>query len=130
MSLLDPTAISDPDNYTPDDFRGKGLVIRRFKKDIRDQVSADFQERQTIRLRQPASATEEAAYETLLDVAFTQSGQHNAGRQQELQRIGLQKGLFSSPAAALEFRQGVSICSRVKAPPPPKNTPRWLGWSY
>jgi hypothetical protein len=39
MSLLDPTAISDPDHYTPEDFRNKGLVIRRFKKDIRDQVS-------------------------------------------------------------------------------------------
>jgi SNF2 family DNA or RNA helicase len=46
MSLLDPTAISDPDDYTPEDFRSKGLVIRRFKKDIRDQVSADFQERE------------------------------------------------------------------------------------
>ena len=30
MSLLDPTAISDPDDYTPEDFRSKGLVIRRF----------------------------------------------------------------------------------------------------
>jgi hypothetical protein len=37
MSLLDPTAISDPDNYTPADFSGKGLVIRRFKKDIRSR---------------------------------------------------------------------------------------------
>jgi SNF2 family DNA or RNA helicase len=35
MSLLDPTAISDPDDYTPEDFRSKGLVIRRFKKDIK-----------------------------------------------------------------------------------------------
>lgn len=102
MSLLDPTAIADPDHYTPDDFRSKGLVIRRFKKDIKDQVQADFQERQTIALRQTASAHEEAAYRALLDVAFTQGGQHKAGRQQELQRIGLQKGLFSSPAAALE----------------------------
>ena len=32
MSLLDPTAISDPDDYTPADFNDKGLVIRRFKK--------------------------------------------------------------------------------------------------
>ena len=102
MSLLDPTAIADPEHYTPDDFRSKGLVIRRFKKDIKDQVQADFQERQTICLRQPASAPEEAAYRALLDVAFTQGGQHKAGRQQELQRISLQKGLFSSPAAALE----------------------------
>lgn len=102
MSLLDPTAISDPDDYTPDDFKSKGLVVRRFKKDIREQVSADFQERVTTCLRQNASAQEEAAYRALLDVAFTQGGQHRAGKQQELQRVGLQKGLFSSPAAALE----------------------------
>jgi len=105
MSLLDPTAISDPDDYTPDDFRSKGLVIRRFKKDIKDQVSADFQERETTCLRQAASAHEEAAYRALLDVEFTQGGQHKAGRQQELQRVGLQKALFSSPAAALESTQ-------------------------
>ena len=102
MSLLDPTAISDPDDYTPEDFRSKGLVIRRFKKDIRDQVTTEFQERKTTCLHQAASALEEAAYRALLEVAFTQGGQHKAGRQQELQRIGLQKGLFSSPAAALE----------------------------
>jgi SNF2 family DNA or RNA helicase len=56
MSLLDPTAISDPDNYTPEDFRHKGLVIRRFKKDIRDQVENDFQERVTTRLRQASKS--------------------------------------------------------------------------
>lgn len=102
MSLLDPTAISDPDDYTPEDFRSKGLVIRRFKKDIKDQVAADFQERQTTCLREPASAQEEQAYQALLGIAFTQAGHHRAGRQQELQRVGLQKALFSSPAAALE----------------------------
>ncbi|WP_330727997.1 DEAD/DEAH box helicase [Burkholderia multivorans] len=102
MSLLDPTAISDPDNYTPDDFRNKGLVIRRFKKDIKDQVQSDFQERQTVCLRQGASAQEEAAYRALLEVPFTQGGHRKRGRQQELQRVGMQKALFSSPAAALE----------------------------
>lgn len=101
MTLLDPTAISDPDDYTPDDFRNKGLVIRRFKKDIKDQVAADFQERETTCLREPASLLEEGAYRALLDVAFTQAGQHKAGKQQELQRVGMQKALFSSPAAAL-----------------------------
>ena len=102
MSLLDPTAIADPDHYTKEDFRNKGLVIRRFKKDIRGQVAADFQERETLCLREPASALEEAAYRALLDVKFTQGGQHLAGRQQELQRIGMQKALFSSPKAAFE----------------------------
>lgn len=31
MSLLDPTAIADPDDCTPEDFRSKGSVILRFK---------------------------------------------------------------------------------------------------
>ncbi len=119
MSLLDPTAISDPDDYTPDDFRSKGLVIRRFKKDIKDQVSADFQERETTCLRQPASAHEETAYRALLDVAFSQGGQHKAGRQQELQRIGLQKALFSSPAAALESTQRRIALLQAKQSPTP-----------
>ncbi|WP_322996264.1 DEAD/DEAH box helicase [Castellaniella sp.] len=102
MSLLDPTAISDPDDYTPEDFRSKGLVIRRFKKDIRDQVSTEFKERITTRLHAQASAAEETVYRVLLDVPFTQRGQYKAGQQTELQRVGLQKTLFSSPAAALE----------------------------
>ena len=102
MTLLDPTAISDPDDYTPDDFKSKGLVVRRFKKDIREQVTADFQERVTTCLRQSASPQEEAAYRALLAIKFTQGGEHKSGRQQELQRIGMQKGLFSSPAAAQE----------------------------
>jgi superfamily II DNA or RNA helicase len=105
MSLLDPTAISDPDDYSPEDFRDKGLVVRRFKKDIRDQVTSDFQERQTLCLRQQASAQEEAAYRALLEVKFTQGGRHQQGKAHQLQRVGLQKGLFSSPAAALESTQ-------------------------
>ncbi len=102
MSLLDPTAISDPDDYSPDDFQDKGLVIRRFKKDIRDQVAEEFMERITEQLRHPASPEEEAAYEALLAIPFTQQGKRQAGRQQELQRVGMQKAVFSSPAAALD----------------------------
>lgn len=102
VSLLDPTAISNPDDYTREDFRDKGLVIRRFKKDIKDQVASDFQDRVVVRLRNSASPEEEAAFEALLDIPFTQGGQHRAGRQQELQRIGMQKAMFSSPFAALE----------------------------
>ena len=30
MNMLDPTAIADPENYTPEDI--KGLCIRRFKR--------------------------------------------------------------------------------------------------
>ena len=102
MSLLDPTAISDPDDYTPQDFSDKGLVVRRFKKDIQDQVSADFQERITEQLKHPASPEEERAYQALLAIPFTQKGEFRSGKQQELQRVGMQKGMFSSPFAALD----------------------------
>jgi superfamily II DNA or RNA helicase len=102
MALLDPTAISDPDDYTPRDYRDKGLVIRRFKKDIKGQVTGDFKERHTIKLTLQASEEEEAAYRALLAIRFTQGGTHRGGKQQELQRVGMQKGIFSSPFAALE----------------------------
>lgn len=120
MSLLDPTAIPDPDNYTPADFRSKGLVIRRFKKDIKDQVQSDFQERKTLCLRQGASAEEEAAYRALLEVPFTQGGQRNGGHQQELQRVGMQKALFSSPAAALKSTDRRIAVLRNKPGPTPE----------
>jgi superfamily II DNA or RNA helicase len=123
MSLLDPTAISDPDDYTPDDFKNKGLVIRRFKKDIKDQVSADFQERVTTCLRQAASAQEEAAYRALLAIPFTQNGQHKGGKQQQLQRVAMQKGLFSSPAAALESaKKRIQLLQQKSTPTPEEGT--------
>jgi superfamily II DNA or RNA helicase len=105
MALLDPTAISDPDDYTPVDYRDKGLVIRRFKKDIKHQVTGDFKERRTIRLTPQASPEEEAAYQALLAIRFTQRGAHRGGTQQELQRVAMQKAIFSSPFAALESTQ-------------------------
>lgn len=109
MNMLDPTAISDPDDYAKEDFRDKGLVIRRFKKDIRDQVQQEFKERVVNDIYLNASLEEEAAYQALLDVPFTYRGEHNAERNGQLVRIGLQKSIFSSPAAAR-----VSVEQRVR----------------
>jgi superfamily II DNA or RNA helicase len=102
MNMLDPTAISDPEEYAKEDFQSKGLVVRRFKKDIRDQVDTEFKERTVHCLRHDASLEEEAAYEALLDVPFTYKGAYNPEKQGHLIRIGLQKALFSSPAACIE----------------------------
>lgn len=109
MNMLDPTAISDPDDYAKEDFRDKGLVIRRFKKDIRDQVQQEFKERVVNDLYLDASIEEEAAYQALLGVPFTYRGEHTSERNGQLVRIGLQKSLFSSPAAAK-----VSVEQRIK----------------
>jgi len=108
--MLDPTAISDPDEYRAEDFRNKGLVIRRFKKDIQAQVRSAFKDRLVRSERHAASPAEEAAYEALLSIAFTLGGEHAGGKRVELVRIGLQKALFSSPAAA---RQSVAARLRV-----------------
>lgn len=108
MNMLDPTAISDPDNYAKDDFSDKGLVIRRFKKDIRDQVQQEFKERVVNDIYMDASPEEEAAYQALLDVPFTYRGEHSQTKNGQLVRIGLQKSIFSSPAAA-----DVSVKQRI-----------------
>ena len=109
MNMLDPTAITDPDDYARDDFSDKGLVIRRFKKDIRDQVKQEFKERVVNDVYLHASPEEEAAYQYLLDVPFTYRGEHSQSRNGQLVRIGLQKAIFSSPAAAQ-----VSVQQRIK----------------
>ena len=103
MSLLDPTAISDPDDYTPEDFRHKGLVDPPVQEGHpRPGAGGLPGARRPRASREPASAEEEDAYRALLEIPFTQGGEHRAGKQQELQRVGMQKALFSSPAAALE----------------------------
>ena len=104
MNMLGATAIADPDNYTKDDFRDKGLVIRRFKKDIRNQVRDAFRDRAIVMRRFSASAAEEAAYEALLAVRVAPS--RSVGTAAELQRrdlflVTLEKALFSSPAACI-----------------------------
>jgi hypothetical protein len=117
MALLDPTAISDPDDYTPGDYRDKGLVIRRFKKDIKHLVAGDFKERLTIRLTHQVASAEDAAYRALLAIRFTQRGGHRSGTAQELQRVGMQKALFSSPFAALEStRTRIHVLSHERQP--------------
>lgn len=110
VNMLDPTAISDPDEYRAEDFRDKGLVIRRFKKDIQEQVRSAFQDRVVRCERHPASPAEELAYEVLLDIPYTIGGRNEGGKRSTLIRIGLQKALFSSPAAA---RQSVATRIRV-----------------
>lgn len=109
MNMLDPTAIIDPENYARDDYSDKGLVIRRFKKDIRDQVQQEFKEREELDLYVDASPEEESAYEALVEVPFTYKGEFHPDKNGQLVRIGLQKALFSSPAAAQ-----VSVAQRLK----------------
>lgn len=106
MNMLDPTAIADPLNYTPEDI--KGLCIRRFKKDVKDQVSGSFLERKITLERCNASAQEEYAFDIFAEMQLEMDlGKHRGTGQ--LFKTSLEKALFSSPAACIK-----SIDARLK----------------
>lgn len=99
MNMLDDTAISDSKTYQHKDFSDKGLIVRRFKKDVKDQIAKEFPEREIATISAQASAIEEDAYDLLINSDFG-AGQtnKNIGR---LFRVTLEKALFSSPMACL-----------------------------
>ena len=99
MNMLDATAIADPDDYSAEDFRGKGLVVRRFKKDIQHEVREAFRDRTTYRRAFDASVAEEAAYDALLAVRVANSA---GSTRRDLFIVTLEKALFSSPAACVQ----------------------------
>ena len=105
MNMLDPTAIADPESYTRDEI--KGLFIRRFKKDIRNQVQDAFREREISSKRTSATPIEEVAFSALVNTQFTRLDTRKTGA--ILFKTTLQKALFSSPAACLE-----SISNRIR----------------
>ncbi len=105
MNMLDPTAIANPEEYGPDDI--KGLFIRRFKKDIQDQVQKAFQKREISNAYCQASAKEESAFDVFAKLTFEKIDQRRTGSQ--LFKTTLEKALFSSPAACL-----VTIRNRIE----------------
>lgn len=106
MNMLDPTAIADEENYTKDDI--EGLLIRRFKKDIKDQVSGAFKERVITIERCAASAREEVAYDIFADMKLQMDESRTRGKG-ILFKTSLEKSLFSSPAACIK-----SIDARIR----------------
>lgn len=105
MNMLDPTAIANPDEYTKEDI--KGLCVRRFKKDVKDQVSGCFLERKIELERCHASAHEEYVFNIFADLQL-QMDHGKAKGVGQLFKTSLEKSLFSSPAACIK-----SIDSRL-----------------
>ena len=106
MNMLDPTAIANPHDYRKEDI--KGLCIRRFKKDIKDQVQGAFKERLISIEKCSASAQEEYAFDLFarLNLEMDASKHRVAG---QLFKTSLEKAMFSSPAACIK-----SIDERLK----------------
>lgn len=98
LNILDPTAIANPSDYRVEDFASKGLVIRRFKKDIKAQLKQSFPDREISLIEAKASPAEEAVYNKLSSLTFeTLDSRERLGAQ--LFATVLTKAFFSSPAA-------------------------------
>lgn len=110
LNLLDPTAIANINDYSKDDFKDKGLIIRRFKKDIQDQVQNEFKDRKIFMNEGKVSAndTEEAAFSFLADLEF-KTIDANKRKGSDLFKTTLVKSLMSSPVACIS-----SIDERLK----------------
>jgi len=108
LNMLDPTAIANPKNYDRADFEDKKLVIRRFKKDIADQVSDEFKTRQIFTISSNATVQEEAVFEYISNISF-QSIDNKKRKASELFKTTLTKSLLSSPIACIE-----SVKNRIK----------------
>lgn len=103
MNMLEPTAIADRENYKAEEI--EGMFVRRFKKDIEDQVADAFSERETKLVATDATAAEEAFFDRLSTAKFRTL---RRGRSDALYRIGLLKGFLSSPDACLQTINGRS----------------------
>lgn len=108
LNMLDPTAIANPNDYSVDDFKDKGLVIRRFKKDIANQVKDEFKTRQIFTIKSNASIYEEDVFAFISNISF-KTIDSNKRKGSELFKTTLIKSLLSSPIACIE-----SIKNRIK----------------
>lgn len=98
MNMLDETAIPNPDEYGPDEI--KGLCVRRFKKDVRDQVEKSFPDRHIDQVFATATQSEERAFDYLSRLKFQRLDNNKTAG--DLFKTTLEKSLFSSPMACLE----------------------------
>ncbi len=108
LNMLDPTAIANPNEYSADDFKDKGLVIRRFKKDIANQVKDEFKTKQIFTIKSNASIYEEDVFAFISNISF-KTIDSNKRKGSELFKTTLIKSLLSSPIACIE-----SIKNRIK----------------
>ena len=105
INMLDSTVIADGKNYTKDDLAGKNLLVRRFKKDIRDQ--AILLKREVELKRAAAFPEEEKVFSVIANTRHEQLSRRTGDGW--LLRTMMEKAILSSPAACLE-----SVQNRIK----------------
>ncbi len=105
MNMLDPTAIASESDYSKSEIRD--LYVRRFKKDVKDQLAKNFPERQAIAIESNASSLEESAFEILNELKLPSI--NKKGKAGMLFKTTLLKAMLSSPMACLE-----TVVRRIK----------------
>ena len=106
MNMLDPTAIANPENYTKEDIQG--LFIRRFKENVKDEISGVYPERKIYFEKCLSSVKEEKAYDILSSMHLNMD-KKKSKHTDRLFKTSLEKSLFSSPSACSK-----SIDERLK----------------
>lgn len=105
MNMLDPTAIANESDYTQDDIRD--LYVRRFKKDVLQDLKQHVPERNVEPVEAEASAAEERVFEQLNELTFESIDSRRKAAQ--LFKTTLLKAMLSSPAACLQ-----TVNNRIK----------------
>ena len=111
ISLLDPSAIPDPDlrEYTAEDI--KGFFFMRFKEDVREDAGENLTDRLLVPIEQTsaeATGEEENVYTALADLrdAANRGKENNdAWKHQELLQYGIYKQFLSSPESCRKTLQ-------------------------
>jgi len=121
MNMLDPTAVADPSDYTKDEI--KGLFVRRFKKDIEDEVGDHFRERKTDLRYITTTDPEEKVLHRLKGLQFHTLNRKSISINKDiLFRTTLLKAYLSSPHACLETVENrmSAITKKLEQSPPKK----------
>ncbi len=107
MRLLSPLAISDVEDYRPEDI--KGLYVRRFRNSPEVKACLDkvIPERDVQSLEASATPAEEKAFELLANLRL--KADERVKQSHRMFLIVLEKALFSSPAACAE-----SLAQRIR----------------
>ncbi len=100
MNMLNPTAIANPIDYTTEDI--KGLCVRRFKNDIKDEIVSRFQEREVHSIKINATQQEEKVFNIFSNMNLSMDNNKKNHSKDLLFKTIIEKALFSSPAACLK----------------------------
>ncbi len=125
ISLLDPSAIPDPDfrEYTADDIRG--FFLMRFKEDVREDAGENLTDRQLVPIEQTtvnATPSEEQIYAILseLRAEAARNRGEDGWKNNQLVQYGIYKQFLSSPESCLKTLRKRLATVRAEDPDSPE----------